>query len=127
MSRRAAHRDAWLSVTPEPEAELPAAVAALRSGGTPAADQIAAERARIQAVVMGGRERDWLAYLSEVVGLVQHGAAGAVAPAREVAAEVVLNHHQLLLGLPGDAGDRTAAEREQLQETATHPERNGKR
>ena len=41
-------RHAWLSITPEPERELPAAVAALRAGGTPSGAAVEAERARAE-------------------------------------------------------------------------------
>jgi hypothetical protein len=38
--------------------------------------------------------------------------------ARAVALEVVRNHHQLLLGLPGSASERTAGERSRLEAAA---------
>jgi hypothetical protein len=58
-----------------------------------------------------------------VVELVEHGARSddpEVAAASAVAAEVVANHHNLLLALPGSESARTAADRERL---ATHIER----
>lgn len=134
MSRRSAKRDAWLSVTPKPETELPATVATLRAGGSPTLEGLRRERERIERLVLHGSERSWLAYLSEVVGLIGRSGAAAVEPAREAAADVVLNHHQLLLGLPGDAAERTAAKRELLatdHHADTHdsndPGRNGHR
>ena len=38
----------------------------------------------------------------------------AVIAAREIAIEVIANHHNLLLGLPGRAAERTAGERKRL-------------
>ena len=56
-------RHAWLSITPEPERELPAAVAALRAGGAPSAAAVEAERARAERLVTRGTRRAWAAYL----------------------------------------------------------------
>jgi hypothetical protein len=107
----------WLSVTPEPERELPAALAALRSGGKPSAEAIERERDHIERIVLHGGQRDWLAHLSEAVRLIEateHHSDPAVVSAREVAIEVIANHHNLLLGLPGRAAERTAEERKRL-------------
>jgi hypothetical protein len=110
-------RRAWLSLTPEPERELPAAVAALRLGRRPPADAVTAERGRIERLILAGHERRWLAYLSEVIALIERRAAdqdAEVARARDTAIVVIANHHNLLLGLPGPAGERAAPERERL-------------
>jgi hypothetical protein len=110
-------RRAWLSLTPEPERELPAAVATLRLRRTPPVDAVSAERERIERLILAGHERQWLAYLSEVVALIERRGADEeveVARARETAIAVIGNHHNLLLGLPGPAGERTAPERERL-------------
>src|SRR5689334_15703281 len=100
----------WLSLTPEPERELPAIVAALRAARRPRSDEVEAERARVAAIVVRGRERDWLAYLSDAVGLVLEPPAGAPLDPldRDRILDVLANHHRLLLGLPGDAAERTA-------------------
>ena len=58
---------AWLSITPEPERELPEAVATLSCGGVPPADAVARERERVERLVLHGSTRQWLAYLHEVV------------------------------------------------------------
>ena len=85
-------RNAWLSITPEPERELPEAVAALRSGGSPEA-----ERARVERIVTKGRRRAWSAYLAEAAKLAQQAPPSE---ARDVVLEVIANHDNLKLGLP---------------------------
>jgi hypothetical protein len=107
----------WLSVTPEPERELPAALATLRHGGVPTTAAIEHERARMEHIVLRGNQRDWLAHLSEAVHLIdatEDHSDPAVVCARELAIEVIANHHNLLLGLPGMAAERTAEERKRL-------------
>jgi hypothetical protein len=109
-----ATRRAWLSITPEPERELPAAVAALRAGAAPSPAGIARERMRVERLVVRARRRPWLAYMLEVGLLVERSAGAsdaAVVSARAVATEVVQNHHGLLLGLPGRYPDLTEGAR----------------
>jgi hypothetical protein len=110
-------RASWLSITPEPERELPQAVATLVHGpGAPAA-AVSAERARIERLVLHGSERRWLAYLHGVAELVASRAGSdeyEVGLARSRAAAVIVNHHNLLLGLPGSAAARTAQDRKRL-------------
>ena len=121
-------RDAWLSLTPEPERELPDAVATLRIGGRAAAEAVGGERARVERLVVRARRRAWLAYLREVVDLIE-GAGGSVDPevrrARAVALEVVQNHHGLLLGVPGRAAEETAGDRSKLLAAAEKQHSNG--
>lgn len=109
----------WLSVTPEPERELPAAVATLAAGRLALPAEVAAEEARVQRLVLHGSQRRWLAYLHEVVALVERsGAARAdedVAAARSRAVAVIANHHNLLLGLPGPGARITAIDRAGLE------------
>jgi hypothetical protein len=110
-------RASWLSVTPEPERELPGAVATLVCGRPPPPSSVDAERARIERLVLRGRERSWLRYLHRVVELIDARADSddeAVLAARELAIDVVANHHNLLIALPGDGGARTAADRARL-------------
>ncbi|MFF4693377.1 hypothetical protein [Streptomyces sp. NPDC001307] len=110
----------WLGLTPEPEQELPTAVAALRAPapGRPPSALVAAERHRVQRLVLRGTQRGWLSYLREVTDLVVEAAAESAAadprPAL-VAGEVVLDHHRMLIGLPGPAYARTAAQRRDLE------------
>lgn len=127
----------WLGLTPEPERDLPGAVALLRSRrvpvAAPAADPssdpdadlaadlaalIGAERSRVEALILRGTQRSWMRYLAEVTALVTEAAASAQADgdldATRDAAETVLEHHRMLIGLPGTAYDRAADDREAL-------------
>lgn len=122
VSRRApipTGRDQWLSLTPEPERELPGAVAALRAGGAPSPDAVARERREIEQMVVRARRRAWLDYLKDVVSLIESTSASTdpyVVEAREVAVVVVANHHGLLLGIPGRAAEETADVRSRLED-----------
>ncbi|MGA2011022.1 MAG: hypothetical protein ABSH51_10910 [Solirubrobacteraceae bacterium] len=113
-------RESWLSVTPEPERELPEAVATLRAGGPPPAGTIDAERARIERLVLTGSQRRWLGYLHEVVELIgrdpEAGGDGfdTLSRARGRAIAVIANHHNLLLALPGPGAGLTASDRARL-------------
>ncbi|MBL1082645.1 hypothetical protein JK359_11750 [Streptomyces actinomycinicus] len=110
----------WLGLTPEPEQELPAAVAALRAsaGDHPLPYLLAAERRRVERLVLRGTQRGWLSYLGEVTALIVAAAAGP-APADPrpalIAGEVVLEHHRMLIGLPGTGYARTAPQRRDLE------------
>ena len=77
-------RKAWLSITPEPERELPAAVAA--------------EQTRVEKLVTRGSRRAWAAYLMEALELARAAPPGA---ARDLVLDVIDNHDNLNLGLPG--------------------------
>ena len=117
-------RASWLSITPEPERELPEAVATLSCGGVPPADAVARERERLEQLVLHGSARQWLAYLHGVVELIDRSGASAdqseiVARARARACAVISNHHNLLLALPGRAAESTAADRARLAAIVT--------
>jgi hypothetical protein len=84
-------RRAWLSITPEPERELPRAVAKLRGNGS-----IEAERARVERLVIHGSRRAWTAYLAEVALLARDAPPSK---ARDIVLDVVHNHDNLKLGL----------------------------
>ncbi len=76
--------------------------------------------------MLHGSERQWLAYLHEVVELIDRSGASAnqselVARAQARARAVISNHHNLLLALPGRAADLTAADRARLAATSTRP------
>ncbi|MCX5129676.1 hypothetical protein [Streptomyces sp. NBC_00347] len=124
----------WLGLTPEPERELPAAVAALRASShhpptgpahtagptepAPPADLVVSERRRLEHLVLRGTRRDWLRYLAEVTALVTTAAGGPGQGDRTaalIAGEVVLDHHRMLIGLPGTGYARTAADRTALE------------
>jgi hypothetical protein len=106
-----AHRDAWLSLTPEPERDLPAAIATLRAGGPPTPDQVAAQSARAERLVLRGSRRRWLAWLREGLEAAESAGTGAeIEAARELVRDVVANHHALTRGLPGDTGRSIATD-----------------
>ncbi len=121
-------RDSWLSVTPEPERELPQAVATLSHGHRAGDAAVAQERQRVERLVLGGSQRRWLAYLHEVVELIVRRAGDVdpdVARARRRATAVISNHHNLLLGLPGRGAAVSAADRARLQLLAATADRAG--
>ncbi len=72
----------------------------------------------MERLILRGSRRSWLRYLAEVTELVTAAAAGPEPGDRAtalLAGEVVLDHHRMLIGLPGTgyghtAGDRTALE-----------------
>jgi hypothetical protein len=119
-------RASWLSVTPEPERELPAAVATLALGHAASAEAIGAERSRIERLVLRGNQSRWLSYLHHVTELIETHARTQdpdVARARRRAIAVMSNHHNLLLGLPGAGAGVTAEDRRALDRlTAAEPE-----
>jgi hypothetical protein len=117
-------RATWLSITPEPERELPRAVATMACAGLPSQDAVAREQATIERLVLHGSERQWLAYLHTVVELIDRCRAVAdqspiVAGARDRAVAVISNHHNLLLALPGRAAAMTATDRARLADQST--------
>jgi hypothetical protein len=107
-------REAWLSLTPEPERDLPVAMATLRAGGEPSAAEVEAERERAEGLVLRGNRKRWLAWLGEGLELAERAPQGdpSVARARELLLDVIENHHALEQGLPGrgrpPADDREA-------------------
>ncbi|MGW7428703.1 hypothetical protein ACWGIN_04050 [Streptomyces sp. NPDC054861] len=112
----------WLGLTPEPERELPAAVAALRTPSRHApgvsTERTGAERRRVERLILRGSRHSWLRYLAEVTDLVTAVADGSRPgdhTAALLAGEVVLDHHRMLIGLPGAEYDRTASERTALE------------
>jgi hypothetical protein len=92
-------RHVWLSITPEPERELPRAVATLRSGGPPPAGLIGEETARVEALVLRGSRRAWRRYLAEALALAGTADDPAVRDARALVEDVVHNHDNLELAL----------------------------
>jgi hypothetical protein len=113
-------RESWLSVTPEPERELPWAVATLAAGDAPSPEAVARERARLERLILRGRQRQWLAYLHGVVELTERAGVGSgpeVARARSLAREVIANHHNLLIALPGPGAGLTEGDRMRLHES----------
>jgi hypothetical protein len=95
-------RYAWLSITPEPERELPAAIATLRAGQVPTAAAVAAEQTRVDRLITRASRRAWTAYIAEAAALARAAdGEDEVAQARELVLDVVENHDNLRLGLPG--------------------------
>ena len=92
-------RHRWLSITPEPEFELPEALAALRAGGPPSVAQVELERARAERLVMRGSRRAWRQYLADALALASTSEDPAVAEARALVEDVVLNHNNLELAI----------------------------
>ena len=93
----------WLSVTPEPERELPDALATLRHHGIPPEEAVDRERKRIERLILRGRRADWLTYMSEALDTAERARDvddPDVEHARAVARQVINNHNNLLLGLP---------------------------
>ncbi len=100
--RTARTRHAWLSLTPEPERELPAAIAALRAGGVPSGVAVEAELRRVERLVTHGNRRAWKAYIEAAAALARAAdAEGELADARALVLDVIDNHDNLTLGLPG--------------------------
>jgi hypothetical protein len=93
-------RHAWLSLTPEPERELPVAIATLRAGGPPPAELVEREIARVERLVTHGSRRQWRAYVTETARLAKAAEAGeALAETRAMIDEILENHDNLALGL----------------------------
>jgi hypothetical protein len=92
-------RHVWLSITPEPERELPRAVATLRSGGPPPAALVGRETARVEALVLHGSRRAWRRYLAEALALAGTADDPAVRDARALVEDVVHNHDNLELAI----------------------------
>jgi hypothetical protein len=112
-------RATWLSVTPEPERELPEAVATLAAGRRPSDRAVTEERVRIERLVLHGTQRRWLQYLHGVVDLIERRFGSDdpdVQRARSRAVAVIANHHNLLLALPGAGARLSAGDRARLQE-----------
>jgi hypothetical protein len=115
-------RTSWLSVTPEPERELPEAVCTLAARGPAEGAAVAAEQRRVERLVLRGSQRQWLDYLHEVVDLISRAADSPdprVRAARDRALAVVSNHHNLLLGLGGPGARLTQDDRARLEELTT--------
>jgi hypothetical protein len=106
-------RDRWLFLTPEAEAELPAAVAALAAAvGDPGSSE-ATEQAIVERLIAEGDYPAWLAYLGARRRLLERYVEQFGADALAVHVAAVLNE-QHMLGLTLSGGGQ-AAERERRQ------------
>src|SRR3954471_4971571 len=108
----------WLSDTPEPERELPQALATLRHEADPPPPRaVREEEERIEKLILHGSQRDWLAYPTGAPTNTDPPRPSnnpGVVRVRAIVREVIANHHNLLLGLPGRAAERAADERRRL-------------
>lgn len=114
MHRRSRTATAWLGLTPEPERSLPELLAYLQESST-----VSHERNRVTNLVLRGNGRRWLRYLDRAAELALGVADGVRDGDPELAlavAQVVLEHDQMLIGLPGSAYHRTAERRRRLVE-----------
>ncbi len=105
----AADRQAWLSITPEPEGELPAAIATLRAGGEPNDASLRAERERAERLITKARRRAYQRWLADARGMAANPPSSdpLVQEAARVANDVLENHDALALGLePRGRGGR---------------------
>jgi hypothetical protein len=92
----------WLSLTPEPELELPAAVATLRHGSAAPPELVAAERERLERLVVRARRRAYGRWLDEARRLALAGDGSSDEDLRSAAhltLAVIDNHEALRSGL----------------------------
>jgi len=109
-------RDRWLFLTPEAEAELPVALAALRAGLDEPGGDAAAEAERLRRLVVNGRYPDWLRYLADCRGLLERylERVGPDALAAHVA--TVLNEQHMLALTVAGGGSLGQRERARVAE-----------
>jgi hypothetical protein len=116
-------RDRWLFLTPESEAVLPSAVAALAAALGERGRAERDERSALEGIVVHGGYREWLAYLRERRMLLEryvdrHGAD----PLAAHVADVLMNHWLLALTVPGQE-DEADAERARMADLMRRLER----
>lgn len=112
MHGRSTAGTAWLSLTPEPERNLPELLALLGQSRH-------VEEHRMSRIVLRGTSRRWLRYLSRATSIALEVADGTRDGDPELAlavVEVVLEHDRMLIGLPGRAYHRTEDRRRRLRE-----------
>jgi hypothetical protein len=109
-------RDRWLFLTPESEAVLPSAVAALAAALGEAGRAEVTERAALERIVVEGGYGEWLAYLRERRLLLERYVDRLGAdPLSELVADVLENHWLLALTVPGEE-DAAETERSRMGE-----------
>jgi hypothetical protein len=104
---------AWLSLTPEPERNLPELLALLGRSSE------RREEDRMTRMVLRGTSRRWLRYLDRAAAVALDVADGTRDGDPELAlavVDVVLEHDRMLIGLPGRAYYRTEERRRRLRE-----------
>ncbi len=101
-------RTQWLSITPEPESELPEAVAVLRHGDEATPERVARERERFESLISHARRRAYLRWLADARRLACDRDAEAADPrvrqAARLTLDVIDNHDALALGLQARRG-----------------------
>jgi hypothetical protein len=99
-------RESWLSITPEPEGELPEALATLRAGGRPDPARVEAERDRAERLITRARRRAYQRWLADARNLAtgDRPSDPAVEAAARLAKDVLDNHDALELGLTSRGG-----------------------
>jgi hypothetical protein len=99
---------AWLSLTPEPERDLPGAVASLRLGAPAPAELREEERRRLEGLIVGSRRRAFERWLAEARALALPHAASEPGSELRAAARLTLdvidNHDALRRGLEPRGG-----------------------
>jgi hypothetical protein len=102
-------RDRWLFLTPEAEAELPSAVAAMAAALGEQGRAEEDERSSLERIVVDGGYPEWLAYLRDRRKLLERYVErqGEDALSRHVA-DVLMNHWLLALTVPGQEPDAQA-------------------
>ena len=120
-------RDRWLFLTPEAEAVLPSAVAALAAALGERGRAESDERATLEQIVVDGGYRQWLAYLRDRRMLLERYVErhGDDALAQHVA-DVLMNHWLLALTVPGEE-DAAETERSRVGEIVHRLGRLGRR
>lgn len=102
----ASDRDSWLSITPEPEGELPEALAILRAGGMPDAAGVEAERRRAERLITRARRRAYQRWLADARELATGDRPSD--PTTEAAARLTMdvldNRDALELGITSRGG-----------------------
>jgi hypothetical protein len=92
----------WLSLTPEPERELPVAVAMLRHGSAAPPAQVAAERMRLERLIVRARGRAYRRWLAEARALAaahSQDSEPELRSAADLTLAVIDNHEALRSGL----------------------------
>ena len=78
------------------------AIATLRAGGSPSGAAVEAERRRVERLVTRASRRAWMRYIAEAAELARATEGDReVADARALVLDVIENHDNLKLGLPG--------------------------
>ena len=110
MRCQGSQRDSWLRLIPEPERLLPAAVAALRIGSpTPTSTAVEFEMDHMERLILHGDGVAWLRYLDSAVELASRPVGEELSSDALLVAEVVRDHHRLLIGVSPSLAHRSRA------------------